>query len=334
LLVGFQTKMIISTKELDFQRYLKVIERVLKILKSIDNPKQLGIAHYNLSNSLANVDEKSRLKHLRRAGQLNSDYLTRSYYFSELGSTLFNLRRYRLSATSYQKALSLDKRGESVAFYADALLHCGKYEQALGEFQNYLKQCEENQVKINALWYLKFIVLQNLVSKTGVSTQKRETLKARELSLSATSQPQAELRKTLEAALQLDLVCSDAWHNLGNSYGIERDSEKALSFFACSLLTHTKDIESWMCVFLHALNVDNILYATYAITGAHIVFGNNFLKAASNFIASQTDPSFPKNEMMNALLSVSRDLPNDDKPLTVRILNENGSYEVLESQST
>jgi tetratricopeptide (TPR) repeat protein len=100
---------------------------------------------YSLGNSQASMGLYGEaVSSFNRARKLEPSYLSRSYFLSELGGSLFFSRKYRCSVTVYQAALSLEQTEKLQFCVADAQLYAGSFEEASAAFEDLEKTADES----------------------------------------------------------------------------------------------------------------------------------------------------------------------------------------------
>ncbi|MDO6964374.1 DUF4365 domain-containing protein [Rhizobium alvei] len=116
---------------------------------------------YSLGNSQASLGLYGKaVRSFNRARKLEPSYLSRSYFLSELGGSLFFSRKYRCSVTAYRAALSLEQTEKLQFCLADAQLYAGSFEEAATAFEDLEKVVDENlaaEVRLKAQlskWFL------------------------------------------------------------------------------------------------------------------------------------------------------------------------------------
>jgi uncharacterized protein DUF4365 len=96
-------------------------------------------ANYNLANHLRFFSQpRSAFRRYRRAAKWDPKYLERGYFYRELAGVLFSMERYRMAAKLYDCGLQRGEKGSTRALFADTLMFCGDYSDALREFETYI----------------------------------------------------------------------------------------------------------------------------------------------------------------------------------------------------
>lgn len=129
---------------------------------SIDHgvKKDIGSNHYNIGNFYQFCKEyRKAMTHYRLAKLYDPDYLSRNYFFRELGAILFELKRYRCSAMAYSKSLKLKHDDNLLPLLADSVMYSGRYQEALNKFRVYMEATN----KPEPYWQMKMDVLEYIV---------------------------------------------------------------------------------------------------------------------------------------------------------------------------
>jgi len=209
---------------------------------SLGEDSLIGISYYNLANHYRSrgLFQKS-IRHYLKARRFEKRYLNQIYYYQELGGALFGYRKYHFSAMLYKMALDKGAAESVKPLFADALMRSGKYKLALDVFSEYLSSSKDEHDE----WHLKVICLRNLIKRTGVKEQARR----KEEALAAVDMKKAggeDFVKSLESALELDMLCGLAWFNLGVVRSKAGNHEDAMFSFTMCGLIQTWDIEAWV----------------------------------------------------------------------------------------
>lgn len=121
------------------QHYRRFVKRVIE---SPGPGTSIASLHYNLANSLRHDSyHREAIHHYNLAAKEDPSYRRRSYWWAELGGSLFLLKKLTWSERCYRKALELGESRLPVrALLGDVLLHEGKFHEACSEFARYLKE--------------------------------------------------------------------------------------------------------------------------------------------------------------------------------------------------
>ena len=299
-------------------------ERVIAKIQESGEPRSEATAHYNLGNHLMSRKFYRRaFREYRKAAHLDPTYLQRDYYCNELGGVLFLMKRYRFSERLYARALELGQTGLIEAVHADALMHAGRYGEALSAFDQYLTKTESPASE----WKLKRWLLRGLKSFLNVETQQRDTRAAKELALSVNKRTAIS---RLEDALKQDSLCNPAWFNLAIRENQKGDQIEAGKLFLIAALCDTDDIEAWSnatILSLTNLQLNHLFPDT--IAAAYFIHKELFVKSVNERLnhALTTAPESARAAVQEAVSHAIREfvVPTSEQPFTARWLAQDGS---------
>jgi tetratricopeptide (TPR) repeat protein len=184
-----------------------------------------------------------------------------------LAAAYFLRERYADSIPAYDRAVELADLPDPhlEARRADALLHAGRYRQALDAFS----EIETDDIELSAWIYLKARALSWVIEATGIEEQDRDPASAEELAgRSGEVEGDKELDELAAQVRERDAVSSLGWFNRARDLldrGLEGD---AMHAYLTAAVMREGDVEAWVNVALLSGNVnDTDLFATSAITG-------------------------------------------------------------------
>lgn len=242
------------------QNILKDEEKAVKVEDFLRNSldkyialgsnSNIGAFYYNLGNHYsARGLLQNAIIHYLKARRYHKKYVKQIYYLRELGGCLFLYKKYHFSAMLYKMALDEGAPESVKTSYADALMFSGKYQSALDVFTEYLKSSKAE----NDEWHLKKICLELLIERTGIKEQTRHSSAALE-SIRVRKNDRDARIKSLEKAIELDMLCGLAWFNLGVEHSNSGEHENAAySFIICGLVQNG-DVEAWVNATICSLN--------------------------------------------------------------------------------
>lgn len=284
----------------------------------------IGAFYYNLGNHYrARRLFKKSITHYLKARRYHKQYVNQAYYLSDLGSVLFGHEKYHLSAMLYQMALNNGAPSSVKPLYADALMFSGKYQMAFDVFSEYLKTDKVEHDE----WHLKRICLDLLIERTGVKEQTRR----KEAALAAIDFKKADEEdfvKSLESAIDMDMLCGLAWFNLGVVHSkAGNNGDAAISFTVCGLVQHW-DIAAWVNATLCSLNKEvgiDALTLFLIIRTAYFLHGDMFLGKVYEELNNKTNSKL-LDRFSNSIEEI---LPNSgsekEKPI-IRIMGKDGVF--------
>ncbi len=177
---------------------LRLSERArAKALESAGNAEEAAVIWYTTGKQALHAGEvDDALVDLENARRVDSAYGERSYWWKDCGGAYFLAGRVSEASKSYLRAFELGKP-EVEQLLGDALMHLGRYEEALDR----LAVPWSGNWQAGANWQVLAIVARYFVDELEVSSQERD-VPAANLALETGD---------FVAALQADLMCSSAW---------------------------------------------------------------------------------------------------------------------------
>jgi hypothetical protein len=295
-----------------YQTFLK------KVINSSTDSQTTGIQSYNLANSLRLCGNcREAIIFYCKAAKAESSYLSKSYWWAELGGCFFILNKLKWAEYSYKKAIELgEKRLPIHGLLGDVLLYQGKFKEASDTFGIYLNETEFPQSE----GILKKWLSEVLVNRYGDKV-KRDFAKANEYLCYVENLVNSEdQKKMIESALLADPLNELACFN----YAVhKRDFESWL--FAS--IVNNNDPESWANAVLLLFNELSKSKEDFNLFHTAII---NEAWRSSVKIEDIVKNKFPEemnpkliNEIMDRLLWISDHSKNyfdQDDAMTLRII--------------
>ena len=300
----------------------KLLYKCLSKNITLEKNSHIGISHYNLGNHFHNrgANRKS-ITHYLLARRFEPKYLNQSYYYQELGGSLFELGKYRFSANFYKIALDKGAPNSVKPLYADALMFSGYYKLSLEVFSEYL----DSVTNAHTEWYLKRICLEVLIDTTSVEEQVRRKKEAiSKIDISKAGDP--TFISDLKKAVDLDNLCGLAWFNLGIFYGKSGKYEDAsFSFITCGLVQRW-DIEAWINATICCFNKD-VPYHIFplVLSTAYFFNGDNFLSSLHEKLKDRCDGDMLE-KLTNAIDEILPKIKKDNQRPKIRLLHSDGLF--------
>jgi tetratricopeptide (TPR) repeat protein len=300
--------------------YKTVLEHCLNKYTALGSDDQIGIAHYNLANSLANNNlKKEALHHYAQARKHNPIYSERFYFYKEVASILFNVGKFRFASNFYNRAIGLTNgrlAEEIEPLLADALMYSGEYSKALELFKKYFS----NSNRAEPEWILKYTCLEAIVENLDILNQTRKPKSAWDLAASAIDD-----EKVLGQAVRLDCLCGFAWFNLGILHSGSGRYESAAFCFSMCALVQNRDIEAWVNATLCCFNKEvPIFLLSLVYQVAHLYNGENYISELYQQVEAQLSGEALSN-MHNLLEALQKEI--DEQEIATQIIprspNEN-----------
>jgi Tfp pilus assembly protein PilF len=277
-------------------------------------------AHYNFGNYLRSVgvrEFRAAIRHYREAGKLDPDYRGRSYFWMELGGTLFLAGKYKIAARFYEKAFELG--GHVSSQLADALMYAGRYIDARQIFQAELTRRDPRQSALSCETRLKARAL-DVICNTVSAQQVRRSRTAESIARRAAELVGAQRESLAREALSCDALCAQAWIELARAM---RDSERSEDYFEMLLVAFVLAPEHpslWAIVLGSGLNVpvakpylEDIFELAYRRQGEGLIF--SFAEMAREGLRPDM-----AQQVINLLTSISGELQASPDSPVIRIL--------------
>jgi|GEM_PF-3051902 len=309
---------------------LKAIEKA----KKNDFIEEAGICHYNLGNLYAYCDENRKaFHHYRLAAKYVPEYKKREYFWKEMGSILFHLKRFQSAETSYKYALELGAESRVIALRADTLIFCGKYEEARSLFEDY----ENNVNQVDAEWKLKKMAIELIMDELDTKIQKRNSPLAKKLA-DVERLESVEATKRIKESLKTDAICDKAWFYKGVLNFKNGEYSNAAISFIISAAIQPMNVDTWvnaiLCTFI-CPEVHEMLQIILPV--AYQYNKERFVNAFANKISEQPEDMLSKEkkaEIINLITKYSYELGKQEtNPPTIRFINQNGTYKVITSNN-
>lgn len=234
-----------------------------------------SIASYTLGRLFEGINRKKARRHFVQAIRASSFYADKAYFWSELGASLFNNRRFSAAMRCYEHAYGQLGQTERRSRYGDALMHSGRYAEARRVFEaianGTCQQSEDTEVHVDfAEAQIKAYALIHFKDVYGIDSQHRQTRAAQQFMGQEKNVPPDDMLSRCENAIRADALCNIAWFNRGIALYGQRRLEEALSSFMVAGATATSDDEAWLNALILALELKNrellatlLLYLTH-----------------------------------------------------------------------
>ena len=211
----------------------------------------IATSHYNLGNFYRSKQKNyNSIHHYVSSKKYDPNYLKRSYYFKEIAGVCFESSKFLFSSKFYKKAIELGASNDTKSLLADALMFAGELEKASEVFNEYISETKEPSDE----FLLKSILLNQIIIKQNIKSQKREPKKADSFADIRELDSKEKQLENLEKALNADILSSLAWYNFGYLNLEDKNFVKAMYCFAMTAIINLADIEAWTNAFLSFIN--------------------------------------------------------------------------------
>lgn len=234
----------ICRQDTDSRLYGQQYRRFLLTALQSDVLDQINKArfHYNLANSLCrDYFHRQAVSHFIKAARIDQKYLQRSYWWAEMGGSLFLLNKFKWSERCYRKAVALgETRIPARALLADSLLHQGRFSEGIEELEIFFQEAKQPDARAILMHW----VAQLLFGRFGDAVV-RQSEKALQLTDQALLiQNNLESMRVLEDAIKADPLCGLAWFNHVVCQQQENRDDAYIEWFVTAILQEW-DIEAW-----------------------------------------------------------------------------------------
>ncbi len=285
-------------------RYNALVEKIAQSghFSRIDQSRM----YYNIANSLGNTlgMERQSLSLYIKARKYDETYATRHYYWSEIGSVLFRLNRFKFAHSAYCKSYEIEKDDWLIPRIADCCFMLGEYQKASNIFTNYLTYNKQISNR-DASWICKLNMILDINDLLKINTQIR--CQARSIEL--ISECNSINEEKLLAPLRTDALNSIAWFNLGVYYSKRLNFYKTFQCFRNCVVLDTNDFESWRNAFTSLLNSNDAYLEVYFLLKMMFeIHGQNII--VQTLVLSE-EHGFPP-EVENMIYQILDDFINED----------------------
>ncbi|MCK4816674.1 DUF4365 domain-containing protein [bacterium] len=287
---------------------LKVLTKMLNASIELGYKEEIGSNHYNIANLLLfSKQYREALTHYCFAKRYDPEYLDRHYFLRELGTTLFELKKYRCSTIAYSKTLEKNDDHEVLPLLADAIMYSGKYKEALEKFKDY----RERSDKPNPYWLLKMDALEYIIGKLKIETQSRNTKAA----INCIPTDEHRKREEMFEAVKHDALLSSAWFSLGISADREGEFEDAFDCFLVAAILAPRDLVAWVNTLTLAFRNRYLSLVATIFSVAYNINGDALLIPYYEIIDKEA-PKQEKIDFKNVLSEVTQFIKSQKKNKT------------------
>jgi len=301
----FQMMSLMALKDLNVED-LNLHEKYL--IQEISLNKEQGTVYYNYANFLHNQRRlREAFSNYRKAFKFEEKYHNASHIHQEVAGTLFDLKRYKLAAIYYEKAMKICNNPKVEVLYADSLMMCGEFFLARKSLKNYFS----NSTDIDVEWILKDSVLEYIISEYGFESQKRQQRLAEQHEVFKKLGKEVITIGDLEEVIKMDALNSLAWFNLGWLYKENEDWEKSMASYLFCALINRGDIEAWTNAFMCAWNLGSTDFFLLIVKVGYQINGEEFIQSFYDIFEHMTT-NVPK-ELVSKLLDRIEDMVSETK---------------------
>lgn len=271
-------------------------------LKQETNAEGRSILHYSLGRLWESIEPKKGRKHLVQAIRASSFYADKAYFWRELGSLLFNRSRYGAALRCYEHAYKTLGETKRKSRYGDALMHAGRYGEALLAFEEIAKNTshaaeDTDEAHLDfAEAKIKGYALNHLKELYGITSQHRQSGAARECMGQGVDTVGDATLARCENGIRRDALFSKAWFDRGITLLNQGKTQEALASFLVAGATNTSDDAAWLNALMLAVEKKEL-----AVSGVLLTYLMGARR--SSFIRSITESAQTRsNEKERAML--------------------------------
>jgi tetratricopeptide (TPR) repeat protein len=317
--------------EEEFILYNNLLSKAIEKAKKNGFSKETGVCYYNLAACLRDSGKQNMLKafsYYRMAVKYDPTYKNRDYFWSEIAGILFLLEKYNYSEKFYNRAFQTKPIPEYLALRADAIMFAGRYKEAYSLFNKYIEIIDKPEDE----WILKSVALSFLLSELKLKQQKRYPYEAMNLVEVITGSVEEDEKK-IEHALTLDALSGLLWFNRGVLKASKKDFHNAFNSFLIAGLVQPNDVEAWSNVIICLFNYpEQRKLLPYILSFAYWQNNENVFRKFVETIEKQSEKNLPKSyktDLINTMSQIFHSLPKKEKPKTIRYINSNGTYNIV-----
>jgi len=291
------------------------------------HPEMAASAAYNTANSLANVGLfQDALNYYRIAGERDSGYFKKDYYWTELGAAQFETDQASAAAASYQMAFDINPTPADQWRLGDALFQSGHYETA---YKN-LRSAVADEENLGSYPKLVMAVCDELISTWGIKEQEIRPVdvsvhnKLRTLKKAASAD---DLILSLKPYLEICAIDPLISFNSAHIANISNQPQLTLFRYLTCALRQRGDTQAWALAFIAAFNAKETDLMVLILDSAYFFVGEKLIDEVLTAFVMPTDlPKETALEIQRQLIALIRaTAKTSDNSLTMRIHGKEGT---------
>lgn len=291
------------------------------------HPAMAATAAYNYANHLANAgtaqwDEAA--KYYLLAGERDSAYRDRDYFWSELGAAQFEAGEYDTAIAAYQESLKISPSAATGWRLGDAMFHNGNYEAA----HTAILEAVRSEEGLEMYPLLVMELCGELISRWHIAQQTIAPVDEETYEQFVALKP-AESECDLIAALQpfMDACAVDPLlaFNAGHFANVSKQPQVATYRFLTCALRQRNDAMAWALAFATALQAQLGELSALIAESGYFHTGEDFVVALTkvfSFSAEAPDSSDAnfKQQLIDLIRSTKR---KESLSFVLRVFEEN-----------
>ena len=282
-----------------------------------------GASAYNYANAIAHNNQwQESLKYYLIAAERDIKYLSRDYYWNEVGAAQFECELYEDASESYQRAYEITQDPQTAWRLGDALFHSGKYEKAYNTLE---KAFSENQ-DLGTYPYLIMVLCDDLINFWGIKEQKITAVDDETQNNLTTIHPVFTVEELVSSLKPLLKICAiDALlnFNAGHLSRISNQFQISTYRYLTCALRQPWDADAWANAFLSAIQAENVELMALIVDSGYFYVGEELIQATLNIFslsgANKKTSDVLEQRLVNLIRSAKRE---KDESVTLRIHGE------------
>lgn len=273
--------------------------------------KDLATEYYSFANSLMSYAEyKEAISFYSQAKKHRKDYMLKPYFLAEIGTCLFELKKYKSAQYFYKKAELLESDSGMKNFHklrgADCYYKNGDFNLALDEFKSCGRNYNTNESN-ELYWLLKSSIYCEIMENQVYY-------------------------KKISSKLSSLVNDSSYWIQEGMNYFNNKEYEE--SFVCCSWAgildsKSNKGIEIAVLAAVLSKKIEVMVYLKSLINQGIEDLGDVFIESLEDILIKDigADPA-KVSQIMLEILKEKNTITKNNR-FTIRLLHKNGSYRIL-----
>ncbi len=248
-------------------------------------------AAYNYANHLANAglaEWEEAERYYLIAGERDSAYHSRDYYWGELGAAQFEAGKFEAAVTSYQQAMKISPCAATQWRLGDAMFHRGDYEGAYAA----ISAAASSEESIGSYPLLVMEVCRELLSRWTISQQAISPVASEiydRLGLVEYANTEFELVTNLQPFMNVCAVDPLLTFNAGHIAIKSGQPQVAVYRFLTCALRQRHDAEAWALALASALQAGLADLLALIAASAYFYSGEDLMPALMNALSAPTD---------------------------------------------
>ncbi len=285
-----------------------------------------GASAYNYANAIANNGQwQEALKYYFIAGDRDSNYLKRDYYWAEIGAAQFECELYEDASKSYLRSCEISPEPEITWRLGDALFHSGHYEKA----SSTLKKVLSENNNFGTYPYLIMMLCDELVNVWNIKEQKitvvNDEMQQNLIALNPSSTSE-ELISSLKPFLEICAIDALLNFNAGHISRVSNQFQISTYRYLSCALSQRWDADAWAHALLSAMQAKDFELMALIVDSGYFFVGEELIQTTLSIFSFSGPDKKISSELEQSLVDLIRSaVQKEDKSLTIRIHDEKES---------